>query len=110
VGLYGVISYAVTRRTREIGIRMALGASQSSVLWLVIRDASLLVVAGAALGIPAALAATRLVKAFLYGIGAQDPLTIAVAGLVLLCVAAFASFLPARRATKVDPMIALRYE
>jgi predicted permease len=110
VGLYAVISYAVTRRTREIGIRMALGAARSSVLWLVIRDASVLVIVGAAIGIPAALAATRLVKAFLYGIGAQDPLTIIAAGLVLICVAALASLLPARRATRVDPMVALRYE
>jgi len=105
-----VISFAVTRRTREIGIRVALGASRSAVLWLVIRDAALLVMAGAGLGIPAALAATRLVKAFLYGIGTQDPLTIAAAGLVLVCVSALASFLPARRATRIDPMIALRYE
>jgi predicted permease len=110
VGLYGVISYAVTRRTREIGIRMALGAERSSVLWLVIRDASLLVITGAALGIPSALALTRLVKAFLYGVGAQDPITLAASALVLICVAAVASLLPARRATKVDPLVALRYE
>lgn len=96
-------STAVTRRTREIGIRIALGVSRSAVLWLVIRDAGLLVIAGAAIGVPAALAATRLVKAFLYGIGTQDHLTIVIAALVLASVAALASFIPARRAASVDP-------
>jgi ABC-type antimicrobial peptide transport system permease subunit len=110
VGVYGVISYAVTRRTREIGIRVALGASRSSVVWLVIRESSILVIAGSAIGIPAALAATRMVKSFLYGVGSQDPMTIAIAALTLAAVAALASFIPARRATRVDPMIALRYE
>ncbi len=110
VGLYGAISYAVTRRTREIGIRMALGASRSAVRWLILRDASILVAAGAVIGIPSALAATRLVRSFLYGIGAQDPATVVAAALVLGTVAVLASLLPARRATKVDPMIALRYE
>lgn len=110
VGLYGVISYAVARRTREIGIRMALGAQRRSVLWLVIRDAALLVAAGAVIGIPAALAATRLVKAFLYGISPQDPLSIAAVTAVLVAVAALAGLLPARRATEVDSNTALRYE
>lgn len=110
VGLYGVISYGVTRRTREIGIRMALGAERSSVLWLVMRRAAAFLLIGAVIGIPTALFATRLVKSFLYGIGAQDPLTIVMATMVLGAVAATASFLPARRATKVDPMVALRHE
>ena len=110
VGLYGVISYAVARRTREIGIRMALGAQGRSVLWLVVRDAVLLVGAGAAIGIPAALAVTCLVKAFLYGISAQDPLSFAASTTILLLVAALAGFLPARCATRVDPNTALRYE
>jgi predicted permease len=110
VGLYGVISYAIARRTREIGIRMALGAQRRSVLWLVLRDAALLVAAGAVIGIPAALAATRFVKAFLYGVSPQDPLSVAAATAVLVAVAALASFLPAHRATKVDPNTALRYE
>ncbi len=110
VGLYGVISYAVMRRTREIGIRMALGASRSAVRWLILRDASILVAAGAVIGIPAALAATRLVRSSLFGIGTQDPATVVTAAFVLASVAALASLLPARRATKVDPMIALRYE
>jgi putative ABC transport system permease protein len=110
VGLYGVISYGVTRRTREIGIRMALGAQRPAVLWLVMRRAAAFLLIGAVIGIPTALFATRLVKSFLYGIGAQDPMTIVMATLVLGAVAATASFLPARRATKVDPMVALRHE
>ena len=110
VGLYGVISYAVTRRTREIGIRMALGAERPTVVWLVVRDAALLVIAGAAIGIPSALAVTRLVKAFLYGISAQDPVTMVIGTAVLAGVAVIASLAPAWRATRVDPVIALRYE
>lgn len=110
VGLYGVISYGVTRRTREIGIRMALGAQRGSVLWLVMRRAAGFLLIGAAIGVPAALFATRLVKSLLYGISAQDPITIVMATVVLGAVAALASFLPARRATKVDPMVALRHE
>ena len=110
VGLYGVISYGVTRRTREIGIRMALGAERSSVLWLVMRRAAAFLLIGGAVGVPAALWVTRLVKSLLYGISNQDPITVVIAMLVLAAVAALASFLPARRATKVDPMVALRYE
>jgi len=110
VGLYGVISHAVTRRTREIGLRMALGAERSSVIWLVGRYAAALVLAGAAIGVPAALALSRLVKAFLFGVTAQDPFAIVAATLTLLGAAALASFLPAWRATRVDPMVALRHE
>ena len=110
VGLYGVISYAVTRRTREIGIRMALGAERSSVVWLVARYAAGVVLVGAAIGVPAALALSRLVKTFLYGISAQDPTAIVVATATLLLAAGVASLLPALRATKVDPMTALRHE
>ena len=110
VGLYGVISYGVTRRVREIGIRMALGAQRGSVLWLVMSRAAAFLVIGALIGIPAALLATRLLKTFLYGISSNDPMAIVLATLVLLAVTALASFLPARRAAKVDPMIALRYE
>jgi predicted permease len=110
VGLYGVISYGVTRRTREIGIRMALGARQSSVLWLVMRRAAGMLVVGALIGIPGALFATKLVTSLLYGVGAQDPFSVAGAALALSLVCAIASFLPARRATRVDPMVALRHE
>jgi predicted permease len=110
VGLYGVLSYVVTRRTREIGIRVALGAQRSAVLGLILRDAALLVGVGAVIGIPAALAASRLIKSLLYGVGTQDPAAIAGGTLVLLAVAALAGLVPALRATKVDPMVALRYE
>jgi predicted permease len=110
VGLYGVISYAVTRRTREIGVRMALGAERGSVLWLVARYAGGLVLAGAAIGIPAALALSKYVKSFLFGIGAQDTMAITGATVTLLVATAVAAFVPARRATNVDPIVALRHE
>jgi len=105
-----VISYAVTRRTREIGIRMALGAERRSVMWLVGRHAAALVVIGAAIGVPAALAMSRLVKSFLFGIGTQDATTLVASVAALLIVAALASAIPARRASKVDPMVALRQD
>jgi predicted permease len=110
LGLYGILSYAVARRTNEIGIRMALGAERRDVLWLVLRGALRLTLIGAALGIPAALAAAQLVSSQLFGISAADPLTICLATLALLAVAVVASYLPARRATRVDPLVALRYE
>jgi predicted permease len=110
VGLYGVISYSVTRRTREIGIRMALGAERGSVVWLVGRHAAALVLIGAAIGIPAALSLSKLVKSFLYGIKPQDTTAIVASLLALLLVAAVASAVPARRATRVDPMEALRQD
>jgi predicted permease len=110
VGLYGVVSYSVARRTREIGIRVALGARRPAVLKLIVLDAALLVGVGASIGIPAALAATRYVKSLLYGVGTQDPVTIVGGTLALVAVAVLATFVPARRATKVDPMVALRYE
>ncbi len=110
LGLYGILSYTVAQRTHEIGVRMALGAKRLDVLWLVLRDALRLVLLGAALGIPAALAAARLVSSQLYGISAGDPVAIGLATLVLLAVAAVAGYLPARRATRVDPLVALRRE
>jgi predicted permease len=110
LGLYGVLSYTTTRRTREIGVRMALGASRNDVLWIVMRDALRLVLIGAALGVPAALAATRFLDSQLFGISATDPVAIGLATLALLIVAALAGYLPARRATRVDPLVALRYE
>jgi predicted permease len=110
IGLYGVMSQSVTRRTREIGIRMALGAEGRRVLWLVLRDALIMVVLGAAVGIGSALAVTRYAETMLYGIKPQDPLTMTVTGLILVAVTAMAALLPARRATRVQPMSALRHE
>ena len=110
LGLYGVMAHAVARRTREIGIRMALGAQASNVLWLVLRDTLLLVSVGVAIGLPVALAAVRLTRGWLFGLTANDPLTIALAVLALLAIAALAGYLPARRAASVDPMMALRHE
>jgi predicted permease len=110
VGLFGLTSYAVTRRTREIGIRVALGAGRTRVIWLVLREALALVLLGIAFGIPCALAASRLIASMLFGISSNDLATIASVSLLLLITALVAGYLPARRATKVDPMVALRYE
>lgn len=110
IGLYGVMSYAVARRTSEIGVRMALGAPRGSVLWMVLRETLVLAAIGIAIGLPAALAASRLVASRLYGLSANDPLTIVAAALLLAAVAALAGFIPARRASQVDPIVALRYE
>jgi predicted permease len=110
VGLYGVMSYAVARRTNEIGIRMALGARSADVVRLVMRETMLLVAVGMIIGLGAALATTRLVSGLLFGLAPNDPLTIAVAVLLMIAVAALAGYLPARRASRVDPMTALRYE
>jgi predicted permease len=110
VGLYGVLSYAVARRTNEIGIRMALGARRGDVIWLVLREALALVVAGVTVGLSASLAAMRTASTLLYGLEPNDPTTIAAATLLLLAVAALAGYLPARRAARVDPMAALREE
>ncbi|HXG68899.1 MAG TPA: ABC transporter permease [Blastocatellia bacterium] len=109
-GLYGVLSYAVSRRTREIGIRMALGAQTGNVLRLVLKDGMTLVIVGIALGWTAAAFVTQLIASFLYGISPMDAATFAVIPMMLALVALLASYLPARRATKVDPMVALRYE
>jgi predicted permease len=110
IGLYGVMSYAVTRRTNEIGIRMALGARPANVIRLVMREVLLLVLVGTGIGLTAALAMTRLVSTQLFGLTPTDPLTIAVAALLMFAVAALAGYLPARRAARVDPLTALRYE
>jgi predicted permease len=110
VGLYGLMSYAVARRTAEIGIRMALGARPGNVLWMVLREALLLALVGVATGLPAALAATRLIESLLFGLTPADPTTVSLATLLMIAVAASASYLPARRASRVDPMVALRYE
>ena len=110
IGLYGVMAYAVARRTSEIGIRMALGAEHRSILRMVMRETLLLVIIGAAIGISAALASTRLVSSMLFGLEPTDPMTLATATGVMLAVAACAGYLPARRASRVDPTAALRYE
>ena len=110
VGLYGVMSYGVARRTNEIGIRMALGARGRSVLWLVLREALTLVAIGLVVGVLASLAVTKTAATLLYELKPNDPLTIALATLLLAVVAALAGYLPARRASRVDPMVALREE
>lgn len=110
IGLYGVMAHGVVRRTKEIGIRMALGAEQRRIVWMVMRETMLLVLAGIVIGVPAALGAARLVSSQLFGLSAADPLTLLVAASVLSLVALLAGFLPARKASKVNPLIALRYE
>jgi predicted permease len=110
VGLYGVMAYSVTQRTREIGIRMALGASGGSIFRLVFRDTTGIVLTGVAIGVPLALVCTRLVSTFLYGLTTTDPVTMALATMLLLAAIALASYLPARRAAAIEPTIALRYD
>ena len=110
VGLYGMLAFLVSQRTREIGIRMALGAQRSEVLKLVMRHGLSLTLIGVGIGLAGAFAVTSVLSSVLYGIRPTDPLTFIGVSLLLLGVAALACFIPARRATKVDPLVALRYE
>jgi predicted permease len=110
IGLYGVMAYTVARRTREIGIRMALGAERGRVIWMVMQDALLLIAGGVAIGLPMSLVLTRLVQSQLYGVTAHDPSTMIVAVVCLASVACAAGWIPAYRASRLDPVIALRHE
>ena len=108
IGLYGVMAFVVARRTKEIGVRVALGAKPGAVVWMVMKEVLLLLGIGLAVGVPAAIALGRLVSAQLYGIKANDPWVAAV--LLLSVIAAIAGLVPARRASRIDPILALRYE
>jgi predicted permease len=110
IGLYGVMTYNVVRRTNEIGIRLALGAQSNSVLWMILKESLVLLALGVALGIPATLAASRAIRSQLFGLSPTDPLTFITAALIISLVTLIAAWFPAHRATKVDPVIALRYE
>ena len=110
VGIYGVIAYSVAQRSREIGIRMALGAERRSISIMVLRQGALLVLIGIAVGLVTSLFAVQLIRVLLYGIQPIDPVTFVAVSVLLLASALLASYLPARRASRVDPMVALRYE
>jgi putative ABC transport system permease protein len=113
VGIYGVISYSANERVHEIGIRMALGAQKRDILWMTIGHGAWLALSGVAIGLPGGLILTHVLSSFshlLYGVGAGDPLTFACVAALLVTIALLACYVPARRAMRVDPMVALRYE
>jgi len=110
VGLYGVMSYTVAGRSREIGVRMALGAAGRDVVQMLLREGMLLVLVGVAVGIPLALVSSQVLRSFLFGLKATDPVSLIGVILLLGAIAALAAFIPARRGSKIDPMVALRYE
>ncbi len=110
LGLYGVLAYAITRRTAEIGIRLALGAETGQVRWMVLREALAVILIGLGIGIPVAMVVTRFVKGLLYGLSATDPTSLVVGAFTLFAIGLTAAFIPAWRASRVDPNVALRYE
>ena len=110
IGLYGTMAYSVVRRTNEIGVRMALGAGRVHVLWMVLRESVVLVTLGLTCGLPLAMAATRSIKSFLFGVPPFDPAGVGAAVLILTIATTLAGYLPALRASKVDPMAALKHE
>jgi putative ABC transport system permease protein len=110
VGLYGLMSYSVTQRTNEIGVRMPLGAKQSDLLGMILLEGMKLAIAGLAIGIASSLAFGRCLASMPYGVKSSDPLTMVVVSAVLVVVSLLSDYIPARRAAKVDPMVALRYE
>jgi putative ABC transport system permease protein len=110
IGIYGVVSHSVAQRTQELGVRIALGAQRADIVRLVLGEGAVLAVVGVLLGLAAAFAATPLIRSWLFGIGANDPLTLAAVALTLVTIALAASYIPARRATRVDPVLAMRGE
>jgi ABC-type antimicrobial peptide transport system permease subunit len=110
IGLYGLLAYAVTRRTPEIGVRMALGAARREVRWMILKQSLVLVAIGLLLGIPSAIASSRLVESLLFGLSPRDPVVFTAASAVMIVVTLVASYVPARRASRIDPLVALRAE
>jgi ABC-type antimicrobial peptide transport system permease subunit len=110
IGIYGIMAYAVASRMNEIGIRMALGAQGGDVLWLVLRESLLLVAIGVAIGLPVVAGAAKLISTQLFGLTATDPVALVLATVLMFAVAILAAYIPARRASRIDPLVALRYE